>query len=60
MTSEFAVCYSIVFLAVYVMACGWVLSFTLAVLPLVGVSSYQTVVYCLPIDVADTKSLGKK
>lgn len=40
--------------AVKVMIVGWLVAFFLAVLPLVGVNSYQTVAICLPFN-SDTK-----
>lgn len=41
---------------IVLMGVGWVFSLTMAVLPLVEVSSYQQVAICLPFDVKDTVS----
>ncbi|XP_061610297.1 thyrotropin receptor [Phyllopteryx taeniolatus] len=43
--------------AAAVMLGGWIFCFLLALLPLVGVSSYQKVSICLPMDIQSTEAL---
>ncbi|XP_049612843.1 thyrotropin receptor [Syngnathus scovelli] len=43
--------------AAAVMLGGWIFCFLLALLPLVGVSSYQKVSICLPMDIQTTEAL---
>ncbi|KAE8600745.1 hypothetical protein XENTR_v10013388 [Xenopus tropicalis] len=42
--------------ATMIMASGWVFSFTVALLPIVGVSSYMKVSICLPMDIENPLS----
>ncbi|XP_048863429.1 lutropin-choriogonadotropic hormone receptor isoform X2 [Brienomyrus brachyistius] len=44
--------------AVLIMAAGWLLSLAVALLPLLGVSSYQKVSVCLPMDIEAPLSQG--
>ncbi|XP_078260913.1 follicle-stimulating hormone receptor-like [Rhinoraja longicauda] len=37
--------------AIVIMSGGWIFSFTVAVLPLIGISNYQKVSICLPMDI---------
>ncbi len=42
------------------MACGWFLALMLATMPLFGVSDYRKFAICLPFEIGDSISLGKK
>ena len=40
------------------MAIGWLFSFVMALLPLLGVSDYRKSALCLPFETEDGRSLG--
>ena len=44
-------------IALIIVGVGWVLGVVIAVLPLVGISSYDTVPFCLPFDITTIRAL---
>ena len=44
-------------IALVIVGVGWVLGVVIAVLPLVGISSYDTVPFCLPFDITTIRAL---
>ena len=42
------------------MAVGWLFSFVMALLPLLGVNDYRKSALCLPFETEDGRALGKE